>query len=1079
LKAFQRDTVDFVYHRMYEADPPARRFLIADEVGLGKTLVAKGLLARVIDHLWDDVGRIDIVYICSNSGIARQNISRLNISGHTDHRLPDRITLLPRSLSSLRHRKLNFISFTPGTSFNLRSRLGVADERALLYWLIPDDWKADDHGAISVLTGAAARRGFKARVGEFQRSYTVDEELRQEFQKRLAVTEDRMTKLKSRFIALCEAVARREDLDDQERAERTGVIGELRELLAHVCINALEPDLIILDEFQRFKDLLYGDSFAADLARALFTYESLDRSEQARVLLLSATPYKMYTLHDETGGDDHFKDFLETVRFLHQNEARTEKFRGDLENYRRALFRYRTLDGGELRKAKEAVEAALREVMVRTERLAVTADRNGMLAEVPSTPLNVEANDLTQYLALQRVARIVDHPDTMEFWKSAPYALNFMDEYNLKKELRSTADSSRSPLLFEALASAPGAILSQADLEAYRRLDPGNVRLRWLLHSTIEAGGAELFWVPPSSPYYRLEGPFAAAARFTKRLIFSAWQVVPKVVAALLSFEAERQLLGVPDEGQPGANSEATRRQRRGLLRYTLSEGRLTGMPVLGLVYPSATLALLGDPLQAASQLSSPGMDPPQLEDVIGWVRQKISTALSDMSVPAIEGAAVDQRWYWAAPILLDLTRDEEATREWFGQADLATLWQRHVAEGPAAEEEAEPAAEDRWAAHVEEARRLLRDALELPLGNPPDDLAEVLGWMAVGGFANNALRALTRVSGGVRTATYRPVRNAAGQIAGALRSLFNQPEVNGSIRRADAAEPYWRRALEYSARGCLSAVLDEYAHVAFEAESLSGKSVEDTVRAIAQRMITALTLQTATLRVDMVTLDRDTRAVAVGNPFGFRTSFAVRYGARGDEGQAADRNQRLQIAFNSPFWPFVLCTTSVGQEGLDFHSYCHAVVHWNLPSNPVDLEQREGRVHRYKGHAVRKNVAARHADAMFGANGSADPWVLMFREARKSVQGDDSDLIPYWVYSVEDGARIERHVPALPLSQDAARKEALQRSLAVYRMAFGQSRQEDLVVFLQQNIPSDRRDQVVSELMINLFPPRSHRVRP
>src|SRR5919106_3009362 len=138
LKAFQRDTVDYVYRRMYEDDPPARRFLIADEVGLGKTLVAKGVVARMIEHLWNKVDRIDVVYICSNSGIARQNISKLNITGHTDHRLPDRITLLPRDVRNLRHRRLNFISFTPGTSFNLRSTLGVADERALLYWLLPD-----------------------------------------------------------------------------------------------------------------------------------------------------------------------------------------------------------------------------------------------------------------------------------------------------------------------------------------------------------------------------------------------------------------------------------------------------------------------------------------------------------------------------------------------------------------------------------------------------------------------------------------------------------------------------------------------------------------------------------------------------------------------------------------------------------------------------------------------------------------------------------------------------------------------------------------------------------------------------
>ena len=30
------------------------------------------------------------------------------------------------------------------------------------------------------------------------------------------------------------------------------------------------------------------------------------------------------------------------------------------------------------------------------------------------------------------------------------------------------------------------------------------------------------------------------------------------------------------------------------------------------------------------------------------------------------------------------------------------------------------------------------------------------------------------------------------------------------------------------------------------------------------------------------------------------------------------------------------------------------------LPGNLVDLEQREGRVHRFKGHAVRLNLAER-----------------------------------------------------------------------------------------------------------------------
>ena len=49
LKDFQRCTVNFAYARMFASEAPALRFLVADEVGLGKTLVAKGLIARAIE----------------------------------------------------------------------------------------------------------------------------------------------------------------------------------------------------------------------------------------------------------------------------------------------------------------------------------------------------------------------------------------------------------------------------------------------------------------------------------------------------------------------------------------------------------------------------------------------------------------------------------------------------------------------------------------------------------------------------------------------------------------------------------------------------------------------------------------------------------------------------------------------------------------------------------------------------------------------------------------------------------------------------------------------------------------------
>lgn len=75
---------------------------------------------------------------------------------------------------------------------------------------------------------------------------------------------------------------------------------------------------------------------------------------------------------------------------------------------------------------------------------------------------------------------------------------------------------------------------------------------------------------------------------------------------------------------------------------------------------------------------------------------------------------------------------------------------------------------------------------------------------------------------------------------------------------------------------------------------------------------------------------------------------------------------------------------------------------------------------------------------------------------------------MPYWVYDKGD-ARIERYVPALPLSKEAQRLEELRRTTAAYRLVFGQPRQEDLVSFLQQ-----RGDDIDLELFrIDLRPTR------
>lgn len=1068
LKDFQRKTVDYVFRRMYLDTDVSHRFLVADEVGLGKTLVARGVIARAIDHLWNTVPRIDIVYICSNADIARQNVNRLQIGNEEGFALTSRITLLPTKLHDLESHKLNFISFTPGTSFNLHSSGGRMEERVLLYWLLRRAWGLSGALApMNVLQGGAGHETFRNWVEWYENNRPIDQTIARDF---TAALEQRMAHkreigepdLRTRFNELClrfSRTGRRVNAEDRRLRDR--FVGELRALLATTCLRALEPDLIILDEFQRFKHLLHGDDDASQLARELFEYSN--EHSKARVLLLSATPYKMYTLADEAGNDDHFADFVNTVRFL-QPEADATRFARLLREYRSELYRLGDGGGNRLLALKAKIETDLRRVMVRTERLAVSEERDGMLVHRPAKDLTLEMRDVEAYCALQLVARSLGAGDTIEYWKSAPYLLNFMEGYDIKRKVdHSQHDAVKAAAVATALSGAAGLLLNWEDVSRYEAIDPANARLRSLAAATLGRGAWRLLWIPPSLPYYQPEGPFAdtSLARFTKRLVFSSWRVVPKVIATLLSYEAERQMLRTFEEAPE--NSLEARRRRRGLLRFARTDGRLAGMPVLGLLYPSITLARTCDPTQLAVGMADerhgPGSVP--LARVLGEAALRIESLLAAVPDTADEGSAEDEAWYWAAPILLDLAHEGAAARAWLSQQTLELLWSGETSR---TEDDGD---ESLWAEHVAEARLLLNGQLQL--GRRPADLTAVLAHMALAAPGVVTLRALSRVTGGAASLVDPNVRTSAGQAAWAFRSLFNHPEVMALLRAEHDQSPYWRRTLEYGAQGNIQAVLDEYAHVLRELLGLFDKPASDTAKGIAGAMRQALTLRTSSLSVDVIEPHETKFAVDKKR---MRTRFALGFGVqRSEDDKEGARVDQVRDAFNSPFWPFVLATTSVGQEGLDFHPYCHAVVHWNLPANPVDLEQREGRVHRYKGHAVRRNLARKYGTTIH-PDGHADVWQALFDQAKQERPADTSDLVPYWVYPVEGGEKIERYVPALPLSRDAERYEALRKSLAVYRMVFGQPRQEDLVAYLLTRLSREQIEQMTDELRIDLSPP-------
>ena len=255
--------------------------------------------------------------------------------------------------------------------------------------------------------------------------------------------------------------------------------------------------------------------------------------------------------------------------------------------------------------------------------------------------------------------------------------------------------------------------------------------------------------------------------------------------------------------------------------------------------------------------------------------------------------------------------------------------------------------------------------------------------------------------------------------------------------------DKYYEKVFRYCTEGNLQSVMDEFAHI---------------LNANGAALKTAIIESVA----DTVSLPIDTQETFPGQKRTMmRSHYAVGYyNAKISEDTVA-RADRMRKAFNSPFRPFVLSTTSIGQEGLDFHCYCRKVMHWNLPSNPIDLEQREGRVNRFKCLAVRQNIARRY--------GSEFSWDDMFAHAAADLKGDHPDLVPYWCLPDLDGdsVKIERIVPMYPFSQDQLRYERIIKILSLYRLTLGQPRQEELITVFDRKLPEKEE----SRLFMNLSP--------
>lgn len=978
VKDFQRATADRILH-IYK-NLGHRRVLLADEVGLGKTFVAKQVINLVREwHKQEKDDFFKVVYICSNANIADQNIEKLGVENRmsiSESRLSMQhlyIKLAEKRIAEQHEQgemPESIIPLTPSTSFRFYSAQGTANERALMY---------------NILCGLDQFKDYKEVISDFLSCNVKNwQELTNIYNEKIkGCGDDYLCEMHSKLQTRLSDTIINQLIEYAQNVcnnrQRADIINKLRRIFAEISIDMLDPDLVIMDEFQRFNSLLeQGDDEQSMLANKFFDNER----SNTKILLLSATPYKPYSTLEElntNGNDEHYQDFMKVMDFLYATKDKMDRFKLVWHTYSAALKRSNVVDLTPLVTAKNEAEEALYGVMCRTERFNSGIIDDSRVCDVQVVPEDILSFAEGQYLMdclNQENTRVRMSNLPMEYVKSSPYLLSFMDKYELKKQIASALPHSD----VKRYGKMDALLLSKHAINNYRPIPAANGKLKYL-HDLVFGTRHEkktqlLLWVPASNPYYKAGGVFESneARNFSKIILFSSWEMVPRMISIMMSYYSELYTLGELKKVEAEIRYTSQKKNRYG-------ENRLRADGLLE--YPCRTLAGFFSPATFYGE---------KLSSVRKIIKQRIQDEFAQNTIMS----SIPQQGLNNAKLILTL--------------------------------------------------------MKILDGKPVEDLNDLY-------VPSNALDVMTDIAiASPAVCAYRQSGNEedAQMVAKAIVSVFNKPESAAVIdlmynKKND--DDYYESVLDYCVIGNLQAVLDEYLHMAQTEDKKLGQIVTDAI------------IDTSNLGIDTTdSLGKEEKKQLM------RCHFAIPFIDKTVTDKSVAHTTNIRKAFNSPFRPFLLSTTSIGQEGLDFHWYARKIVHWNLPSNPVDLEQREGRINRFKCLAIRRNVVKLYGSETYHT------WDELFSLAYSNLKGTHSDIVPYWCLPVADLTEeqrakleyIERIVPLYPLSRDRYKYKRLIKVLALYRMTLGQPRQEELLNLLKNMHLSDEQ---LKELTIDLCP--------
>lgn len=1013
LKPFQQATVEAAV-RVLMAPRGPKRFLVADEVGLGKTVVAQHVIARMMKK----VSRpLRVFYVCSNLTIAAQNRRNLlKVLPVAEEREAaccnvDRLTLLLAE-DPPKHNGLQLYTLTPDTSIPMRQgkrRDGRQEERALIFALLEAIWPSLAHELGEKLFRRNAGKFWKSWV-KYQRGMANDSRLKAVFRNSVR-KEFGLNKNKWLSTKVREVLA--------EKHGELKIIDRFRSALAAGALENIHPDLVIFDEFQRFKDLI-KDQISVD--GEIIDKDAIDGPQRVirllqggvgsgtALLLLSATPYSLYSRRwDDEVGNTHHAEFFELVQFLNGGGPRGKVKRNACEA---AFGEFAVeLQKGDFNaeraiQARSRIESVLRPVMSRTERSLLHRRKNGY--ETLAQPAPIAEPDLKVFRHFVRSLLPEHCGDSVAYWSSIPLPMQTM--------------GNRYDVWGKAVSASSVGIpaLSQSKRDGYRSFKVWpHPRLRALMN-IVPSKGLSVPWVTPSLPWWKLGGSWGGgnAAR-GKALVFSRFRAVPQSVAAALSYDMECSTVG------PGSVRYADVSKRR-LLTATRNR-----YPILAAFHPSPFFCTNTDPLRTGKG---------SLTAMRVGVSKQIVSALENIGIQVSKEGGRGRRPSWR------LIAQIESKAGYF--SEIASAWRGvHIKNSRRA------SPEDKESGELAGGLGNLISAWEIESRKDlefitPHELEELTVYaMAAPGVV--FARALSRHwTGTTDRGNYKKLFDATWN---GLRTYLDQ---RWFMRTLGAHKSDYLKALQRAMLdGNFEAVLDEYFWYLSDVQGLIDEEIY-------KEFMSVMRLYNGEVRFYELTDKR--------NHFNMRCHAAMPFvdskATISEGGKAVERPLRtdeMRRAFNSPFMPYVLVTTSVGQEGLDFHPWCQTLVHWDLSNNPVDIEQREGRIQRYAGLTVRRQLAEKlGSEALKESkmNDHISPWRVLAALAERRSQKGESGLSPWWSFGETD---IERYFLDVPTSEQRQRLLDLKERRFLYRLALGQPNQEDFVDLLRKN-PSVSEDQLL-----------------